>query len=266
MKGPIEAARTREHPHIVTLGERRLGRIDVTVSNAPIAGISGDSSFAVFAMGVVDAAGRLTPEGRRLVLEKSIAHAKASRLPRCVVWALDDCTWIDREGTHFDGPSPAAGETTMNPWRYDDMPLTAEACRTIALPDGCRHPHLCIVPIDRRRVEIVGGEHLFLGTFDEPVPDGERDPARRFLADDGTFVPPRRFRGQPVVEVDGWTLYGPVQPVDVGTVLRDPFPQQVAEACERVAGRPLDDDLLHRAWTIAQTGLWSDAREMLRAA
>lgn len=255
MKTPLETARTRPYPHLVSTGDRRATRRTIYVANAPVPGIDADDDRAFMGVGMLDRRGELSKRGRAVVLAGIIDLARRTRLERCIVWAADDCSWISREGDVRNGRKPPVAIDTLDPYFYEQMPMEAEDCWTVPLPEGCDATHLCIRQIDATRIEICPGERIVLGDFSDKIPDGERNPAAHLLDAQGRLSPPPVWRGMRVTGVEGWEIFGPVQPAEDGIILREPTPATLREACEKVAGITLPDDLVDRCWRAARPEL-----------
>lgn len=255
MKTPYEAARTRPYPHLVSAGDWLSLRQTILVANTPISGVGADRPLCFIGLGMLDRKGTLTNKGRQIVLEGVIQQCSEHRSDRCIVWAPDDCTWVDGNGRQRHSRKPPIAQDTLDPYLYDAMPLTAENCWTVALPAGNDPSHICIRTVDHKRIEICPGEEILLGDFSERTPDGERDPSANLIDKDGYFSPPPIWRGMRVSRTDGWSILGPVQPLGDGIILRDPSPSDVRRACIEIAGIPLDEKLIDRCWRAARPDL-----------
>jgi len=255
MKTPLETARTRRYPHLVATGDRRASRRIILVANAPIRNAEPDHEPVFVGVGMLDRRGELSPLGRDVVLAGIVDLAKRTRLDRCVVWAADDCSWVTADGRVRPGRRPPVAVDTLDPYFYEHMPLEAEDCWTVALPEGCDSTHLCIRQVDATRVEVCPGEPIVLGDFSDRIQDGERDPAAHLLDAEGRLAPPPIWRGLPVTSVDDWEILGPVQPAEDGIILRDPTPASLRKACEAVAQARLPDELFDRCWRAARPEL-----------
>lgn len=254
MKTPYEAAITRMYPHLVTRGPRHPTFGSIAVSNVPL-GRKPCGRHAYVGVGMLDADGNLTPRGRSVIAAAIAAEASSEKADICVVWGERDCTWYDRDGTGRDGMDPPQATDTFNTYMYDRLPVTTEDCWTFALPVEASVSHLCVLKVDRTRIEIAPGEPIMLAWFDEPVVEGERDPAHDLIGPDGDITPPARYRGQPVTGMeDGTTLLGPIQPSEEGTIIRTPWPQQIRDACRSIAGLDVDESIIERIFDIAHAG------------
>lgn len=248
MKATPPLASTREYPHLISQGVRRNRRSHMVVSNTPVPPSPTLKDLVFEAPGLVDGAGAITPLATRTVISRMSRLAKTTKASFCVVWSPTSCTWFERDGRHRDGFDPPLGDVT-DPWAGRHHDARVEWCWTIELPSEAEWSHLCVRRLDRDLVEIAPGEPMVLADFDQPTAPGLPDPAAGLLAADGSLKPPRTYRGQPVVGVrDEWKLLGPVQPAEDGTILRNPWPDDVREACERIAGIPLPRRLTDAAW------------------
>ncbi|WP_230770230.1 hypothetical protein [Sphingomonas sp. Leaf4] len=243
---PMSAA--REHPHLIHKGVRGNRRSAIVVSNGPVGRQSTARSLVFEGRGLLDAHGGITPHGRDAILARLSHLARTSKASYCVVWSATECTWFERDGRTRNGCVPPYGHVS-DPWIGRDHDVRIEHCWTITLPQGSEWSHICVRRIDRDLVEISPGEPVVLADFDEPEVPGLPDPAADMLAPDGSLVAPRTYRGQPVTGIrDQWKLLGPVQPAEDGVILRNPWPDDVREACERIAGGPLPRRLVDAAW------------------
>lgn len=247
MTTPTRVDVWRPFPNVITKGDHRNVRWRVSFA----ADTAGDHEpYAVELAGSLDVDGELTTLGRirltRMVAEK----ARRSKARFCVVWSADACTWFDEEGIGREGGKPPVGEP-IDSLDYRHVPAIVDDLWHIELPEGSATPYLCVRTLARDYVELAPGEPMVLGHLDDPVPEGEVDPAEGMLDDDGNLVAPEIFRGQRVTGVrDEWTLLGPVQPSGPGTVLRAPWPEDVHAACESIAGRTLPRSLTDAAWRV----------------
>ena len=242
---PIAGPSSREYPHLITRGARSNQRWRLDFAT-PTVGIAAHA----FPHDLLDEHGRPTPEGRRAVLERFSRIARGSAARHCVVWSADECTWIDGRGRARDGRNPPEG-IPVAPREMNSTPARPEHAWTIRLPAGCTHSHLSVRMIARGYVEIAPAGPMLLGHFDEPLEEGEDDPAAGMTDGLGIVAAPKTWRGQPVTGiVDGWTLTGPVQPCSDGVVMRNPWPDALAAACDRIAGRPLSDRIHDAAWRV----------------
>lgn len=255
MKTALEEARTRPYPHLVSTGQRLATRRGILVSNSPLPGVGDDDPLAFIGVGLLDRRGNLSPLGRRTVLDGVTRLAgQTGGMDRCVVWAEDECTWVSCSGYLRHGRTPPKAQDTLDPYLYEQMPLEAEDCWTVELPEGGEHSHLCIRRVDARRIEICRGDQMLLADFSDRIREGERDPAAHLLDAEGRLSPPPVWRGVPVTGVDEWWILGPVQPIEDGIMLRDPSPARLRAACDAMAGFSIPDEVFDRCWRAA----WPD--------
>ncbi|PCG15760.1 hypothetical protein [Sphingomonas adhaesiva] len=232
----------REYPHVITQGLRQNHRWMLAVSNKKTDAPGVVEDFVFVGAGYVDDA------GRRAIVKRINGRARTSRARYCVVWSPDGCTWIEGDGMLREGKTPPLGNSA-DPWANASQPATVEWCWTIELPKGAEWSHICVRRIDANLVEIAPGEPMVLADFNEPDVPGLPDPAAGLLGPDGKLVAPRTYRGQPVTGIrDEWTLLGPVQPQEDGTFLRNPWPDDVADACDAIAGMSLPRRIHNAAW------------------
>lgn len=256
MKSMYETARSRMYPHLVTRGTRRPTFWNITVSNVPLDEDKPQGPHVLVGPRMLDVTGNLTDRGRSAVAEYAAARAKRDGRDLCVVWGEHDCTWYDQDGTAIPGATPPQAFETLNPYMYDQLPISTEACWVYKLPEGCEPSHLCVLRIDETRIEIAPGETSILGEFDERPVVGERDPASEMLDAEGHLRPPSTYRGQPVIEVeDEHTLIGPVQPSQDGLILRTPWPRHIREACNTIAGCYIDERIVASIFGLAHVAV-----------
>lgn len=249
MKPTLSATRYRQFPHVVSRGSRRDHRARMVVSNGPAPATSARKDYVFEGAGLVDEDGDLTPLGRRTIVTRMSELARTSRALYCVVWSAGECTWFESDGCHRDSCDPPRGFVT-DPWIGGRHDVEMERCDVFPLPADAGWSHLCVRRLDRDLVEIAPGEPLVLADFDEPEIPGLPDPAAGLLYPDGTLRVPGVYRGQLVTGVrDDWKLLGPVQPADEGAILRNPWPDEVRQACERIAEIPLPRAIVDAVWT-----------------
>jgi len=248
MKATPRLATAREHPHLISQGVRRNRRSHMVISNEPVPPSSSLKSLVFVGPGLIDDAGGLTSLATRTIVSRMSGLAKTSKASFCVVWSPASCTWFERDGGHREGFDPPVGDVA-DPWTGRHHNAHVEWCWTIRLPSNAEWSHLCVRRLDSDLVEIAPGEPMVLADFNEPAVAGLPDPAAGMLSPDGSLHPPRTYRGQRVSGVrDEWKLLGPVQPAEDGTILRNPWPDDVRDACERIAGIPLPRRLTDAAW------------------
>jgi hypothetical protein len=129
-------------------------------------------------------------------------------------------------------------------------PLRLERCFSIPLQaeNGSDDRFLCAQRIGRL-VEIVEGEHMVLGHLpDDEIPT---DSAGMELANEQVLrLLPKTYRG---AEITGYLcggILGPIQPAELAQpiILNDPWPHEVAQACEEVAGYSLNPQITDAVW------------------
>lgn len=237
----------RDYPHVITHGGRRNLRRSIEFVDAASCLLGLHDPHVFIDHGLVDEEGDLTVAGRTSILERFAERTRHGTSGVCIAWSTDDCTWLDTGGRQTHGNRPPTGEIDQ-PHLMDTCDAMLEDVWTVKLPAGCTASHLCIRQIDASLVEITPGERVVLGSFHDLPKAGRHDPAASMMSR-GTLKPPARFRGQPVTEVrDRFTIMGPVQPSDVGIILRNAWPADVRRACDVVAGRPLAAPLHQAVW------------------
>lgn len=247
MKAKVDVGSARGYPHLITLGVGRNTRWAIDVANALIAA-NERKAHAFHAPGAVDRSGLLTATGRRIITEALKRKAPDSKSTMCVVWAPDACTYFMADGTTVEGRTPPEGEP-IYPEEYEATAAAIRDVRYIVLPDGCDVEYICIRRIDADHVEVASGARVMLGHFDELPADGPGSELRRYLDAEGSLVLPDTFRGVRPTGITGYaTMLGPVQPDGEFISIVAPWPQKVFEACERIAGRKLTQDMLQAAW------------------
>lgn len=241
------------YPHIISQGVRLNYRHPVVVSNSEVIAPFTTERYVFCGVGFLDASDTLTEHARSAITRSLSGAARISKGRYCVVWAPEECTWFDADGSHHDKNLPPTGDLT-NPWVGTHEPAQVEQCWSIELPAGGEWSHLCVRRIEHNLVEIAPGEPMVLADFNEFEIPSLPDPAAELLHSDGSLNAPPTYRGQPVTGVrDDWTLLGPVQPGDDGIFLRNPWPDDIRQACETVAGMSLPKGLTDAAWDAIQT-------------
>lgn len=247
-------ANWREYPHVIEFRKGRNARHAMFLSNED----STLSKWALYAFTdrcLLDAGGELLPAGREIILKGMQRETRRDPSRFCIVWGPHDCTYLMVDGSMVEGRKPPFGEP-MEAESYLDTPVDLVDCSYVELPDGSACSHICVVGLTRDRVEIASGAPIVLGLWDEPVPPGRIDPIAEHLDEEGGFVPPRTFRGQPVTGIDDDRILGPVQPDGRAFHVVEPWPSQVAEACRLIAGRPLPDHVLAAIWRAVDPIQW----------
>ena len=242
-----QRAPQRDYPHVIEHGGRRNLRHAIEFVDAASTLLGLHDPYVFLADGLVDEDGDLTVAGRTTVLERFAGRSRRGTAGVCIAWSEDDCTWLDAGGRQTPGNRPPTGEIDQ-PHMMETRDALLEDVWTVKLPAGSIASHLCIRRIDASLVEVTPGEPVVLGRFHDLPRGGRHDPAGAMMSR-GRLKPPARFRGQPVTEVrDRFTIMGPVQPSDVGVILRNAWPADVRRACDAVAGRPLASPLHQAVW------------------
>ncbi|MEA3052153.1 MAG: hypothetical protein QOG72_1056 [Sphingomonadales bacterium] len=250
MKSQAGSSAHSEYPHIVVkYAPRSLTRLGVAVD-------TGHRYAAIEPHALVrhprpfDAAGSLTAEARELLIVAAAAAMGETPYPLCLVWGPNDCTFVDGAGGRVDSDHPPYVRPFYVHLGADLPPLALERFFSIKLPAG-KHGaerYLCAQRIGRL-VEIVEGESMVLGH----LPDED------ILADsEGIELPqaeilrmlPKTYRGAQVTGYIAGALLGPIQPMELATpiILQDPWPEEVARACEQVAAHPLPASVTKPLW------------------
>lgn len=250
MKAVPNFRRNAGYPHLITRSENRNLRWHVTVANAP-AEARQDAILTVVGQGFVDAYGNVTEAGRAaLVLEvgKRVA-VTTERL--CIVWSRTECTYVGPDGSLTEGTVPPDGEVMI----LDDAdggaaedPIMIQSVAYVELPVGADASHLCFEHCGRF-VHISQGAPLIVADFRRLG----REPAIpvHLRNRDGSWRSPLIHRGVRIEEArNGGVLIGPVQPLGnaPSLTLRDPWPDQLDEACHDLAGMTLPRVILDAAW------------------
>lgn len=257
-------ARWRPYPHVIEFRQGTNARHAVPLSNEHDAA----AAWALYSFTdhrLLDGGGDLTPLGRDIVLRGMIARTDRDPARFCIVWGPHDCTFLMDDGVTVDGRKPPLGEP-VEPESYLGTPAELVDCRYVELPEGCAASHICIVGLTRRRAEIASGGPVTLGRWDEPVPPGRTDPLAGHYDADGGFTPPAIFRGHRVTGVRDDRILGPVQPDGEASFVVEPWPGQVFEACRRLAGRDLPDDVLAAVWRAVDPVDWDVLQTGIRLA
>lgn len=241
MSAPVYDEPRPEHPHVVRRNGRRNLRWSIETE------LDGPCALGPRTIVSAESGNLYGTASRAATLKALTTKARRTGESACVVWGPEDCTWIDERGRMTDGNHPPRGEIADN-HLLEHHDVVLEDVWTVKLPAGCTTSHLCIRRIDAVVVEITPGEPFVLGSFFDLPKGGRHDPSAAMMSR-GRLKPPARFRGQPVTGVrDHWQVVGPVQPSGDGVFLRDPWPEEVRRACERIAGGPLPDRVHRAAW------------------
>lgn len=254
----------REYPHAVEFRTGVNARHAIFLANEenPLA------EWALYGFvdpRLLDATGTLTSIGRSIVLDGMIRETRGTPRTFCIVWGARDCTFLMPDGTTCEGRKPPRG-APMEPESYSGTPADLVDCRYVELPPGSAASHACIVRLTRDRVEIASGTPCVLGCYTEPTPPGRTDPFEGMLDENGMLHPPARFRGQPVTGVTEDHILGPVQPDGAVSFVVEPWPDQVFDACRRIAGRDLPREILDAAWRAVDPIRWDVLQVGIRLA
>lgn len=236
----------RAFPHVIEHRAGRNWRHTVHVANE----FDDRARYANYPFvdpGMIDGAGRLTAEGRRVITEGVSKKARRTAIPYCIVWSERDCTFFMRDGSTIDGHEPPEGEPS-EPEDYLAQPARLVDCSWIELPERCTADYICIRQLTRDRIEISSGQPMLLGLWDQAPLPGQPNPLRHLFDDEYRLIEPDWFRGLPVTDIEGGRIYGPVQPDGVRSFVVEPWPDQVFEACFKIAGRELPADLRDAVW------------------
>jgi len=239
-----------EYPHIVRNGGRRsTWRSGVEISLGR-ASAQFDVRIRLTHPEPFDAQGNLSAPARKLLLDAAVGEAAGREGSLCIAWAPDSCTFVGPQGRLRDSDLPPAVKPFYVQFGATLPPLKLERCFSVALDDDDpeNERFLCAQRIGRL-VEIVEGEHMILGHLpDDDIPTDH----------DGMALPdaevlrrlPKTYRGAQITGYICGGILGPVQPAELAQpiVLNDPWPDEVAEACEHVAGYRLPDEAIDAVW------------------
>lgn len=237
----------RDYPHMISRGPGGNLRWPISISNVRR---TGTDAYKYVGRDYVGVDSGPTMAGRSAILQGISEGMGRTGHGRCVVWSATSCTYLLPDGTTREGRRPPTGTLVADDYEPDLPPLRVEDVWTLRLPPGCLRSHLCL----KRRgdlVEIGGGEAMVVADLiDCPLP-GLPDPFALRRADDGSWLLPFVHRGVQVTAVrNGAVLLGPVQMVrdDALRIMHDPWPAEVEEACQDLAGRALPRVMLDAAW------------------
>jgi len=239
-----------EYPHVVRKnGRRDAWRSQIRIEVGPPHAIV-DAKITLVHPEPFDHRGDLTAGARELLLQAAARAAIDGGPSMCFVWGRDSCTFVGPTGEPRDSDHPPLVKPFYVQLGAKLPPLRLERCFVIALPSKNENEErfLCAQRIGRL-VEIVEGEHMVLGH----LPDDEMPTASdgMELADEQILrLLPKTYRG---AEITGYLcggILGPVQPAELAEsiILNDPWPHEVAEACEQVAGYPLPQHINDAVW------------------
>jgi hypothetical protein len=239
-----------EYPHVVRKsGRRSAWRTEIEISvGRPDAQIG--ARIILTHPDLFDTQGNVSVSARELLLDAAAEAAGNGEPPLCVVWSPDSCTFVGPQGRLRDSDHPPSVKPFNVRLGATLPPFKLERCFSVALRDkgAAIERFLCAQRIGRL-VEIVEGEHMVLGDLPEdeiPVdaegmalPDAEI--LRRL---------PKTYRGAEITGYICGGILGPVQPAELAEpiVLNDPWPHEVAQACEQVAGYALADTIIDALW------------------
>lgn len=233
------------YPHLISQGTRRNHQWPIVVSDRPV---EADTPHVFVGPGLLAPSGSLTPRGRTRIDDAIAKLAAQAKARYCVVWGPHDCTYYHADGTCRPGRQPPHGDPEIDPALLARTPLALEDCWYVELPAGCDETHICIVR-QGDFVEITPGEPILVADFNTPWPDAD-PPLAKFRDEDGRWKLPFTLRGVTVTHADGDVLYGPIQPRNgpERIILRSPWPQDVADAFDQLAGVKLPDSIHQAAW------------------
>lgn len=253
-----------EYPHVVRkYGRRDAWRSQIEIEVGPAHAVV-ETKINLAHPEPFDAGGDLSAGARELLLAAAARAAIDGGPSACVVWGPDSCTFVGPSGERRDSDHPPLVKPFYVQLGAKLPPLRLERCFVIALgvEDGADERFLCAQRIGRL-VEIVEGEHMVLGHLpDHEIPT---DSAGMELPDEQVLgLLPKTYRG---AEITGYLcggILGPVQPAELAEpiILNDPWPYEVAQACETVAGHPLPGHITDAVWEAVR----ERAPALLRAA
>lgn len=239
-----------EYPHVVRKnGRRDAWRSQIQIEAGPPHAIV-DAKINLIHPEPFDHRGDLTAGARELLLEAAARAAIDGGPSVCFVWSPDSCTFVGPTGEPRDSDHPPLVKPFYVRLGAKLPPLRLERCFSIALAaeEGAYERFLCAQRIGRL-VEIVEGEHMVLGHL--PADEIPTDSDGMELADEQVLrLLPKTYRG---AEITGYLcggILGPVQPAELAEpiILNDPWPHEVAHACEEVAGHPLRAHIIEAVW------------------
>lgn len=239
-----------EYPHVVRKSSRRStwrSEVEICLGHA---GAQIDAKIRLTHPEPFDAQGNLSAPARKLLLDAAVGEAAGREGYLCIVWAPDSCTFVGPQGRLRDSELPPTVKPFYVRLGANLPPLKLERGFSVALGDKDSESErfLCAQRIGRL-VEIVEGEHMVLGHLpDNDIPTDHR----------GMSLPdaeilrrlPKTYRGAQVTGYICGGILGPVQPTELAEpiILNDPWPDEVAQACEHVAGYHLPDHIIDAVW------------------
>lgn len=239
-----------EYPHVVRKHGHRVGwrsQIHIEVGQAAV---QVDAKISLIHPEPFDARGDLSPSARELLLAAAARAAIAGGPSACFAWGPDSCTFVGPTGEVRDSDHPPLVKPFYVQFGAKLPPLRLERCFSIPLPaeSGSDERFLCAQRIGRL-VEIVEGEHMVLGHLpDDEIPT---DSAGMELSDEQAVrLLPKTYRGAQITGYLCGGILGPVQPMELATpiILNDPWPHEIAQACDEVAGYSLPDHIINAVW------------------
>lgn len=239
-----------EYPHIVRKsGRRSTWRSGVEISLGQ-AGAQIDAKVRLAHPEPFDAQGNLSAPARKLLLDAIVGEAAGRVESLCIVWAPDRCTFVGPQGRLRDSDLPPTVKPFYVRLGANLPPLKLERCFSVPLgdEDSENERFLCAQRVGRL-VEIVEGEHMVLGHL--PEDDNPTDHHGMALPDAEVLRRlPKTYRGAQITGYICGGILGPVQPAELAQpiVLNDPWPDEVAQACEQVAGYRLPDHVIDAVW------------------
>lgn len=239
----------RAYPHVVSsIGTRRNRRWPVLMANGPVPDPN-DGTWVITGSGTVGRDGAPTTVGRRALFRAIAERARTSRAHYGIVWDEHACTFFLADGSTVEGFNPPLSEGVPDEADFDPSPILYEPVWSVALTG--RGPGYLCISREGRFVEVSAGARLVLADFRDFEPGGDQDPAANLRAPDGKWKTGGSWRGQPIYDIiDNGLVLGPVQPLEHGEsiILRSPWPHQLEDACNQVAGRRLPKTVLNAAW------------------
>lgn len=239
-----------EYPHVVRKNGRRGARrreIEIEIGRACA---QVDARICLSHPEPFDTRGNLSAGARKLLLEAAACAAVNEEDCLCFVWSADSCTFVGPTGEQRDSDLPPVGKPFYVELGAKLPPLRLERCFSIELAteSGPDERFICAQRIGRL-VEIVEGEHMVLG--DLPEQEIPTDAGGWPLPDEVILRRlPKTYRSAQVTGYICGAILGPIQPAELAApiVLNDPWPHEVAQACEQVAGCPLPAQITDAVW------------------
>jgi len=238
-------------PHLIIRADNRNTKWSVGVSNTPT-DFDANTLFAVAGEGFVDAYENMTDLGAAALLTLVEDRIAMTAQEICIVWTRDSCTFLNADGFHKTGTRPPVGEHMVVDDGTACAKMLIQSVAYVPLPLGIDPSHLCFEQCGPF-VHVSHGSPLLLADFRD-APKGEKQ-AERLMKHDGSWPVPLFYRGVRVERIDpGPVFWGPVQPLlnAPSITLRDPWPEQLAEACLDLAGHALPQQVLDAAWRAIQ--------------